>query len=1156
MPTKRIFLSAASDEYGDLRLKLAAKLQRSGINVEHQGIFPQTPSDTVRKLGNFIRECPLLVHIVGHHPGSIAAPAAVADLLGEIPSEEFLVKFPDLRRALGDFSCITYTQWEAFLALHLGVEVLLYAPCEVCATGTKALKSDFPQKHHLDRLFLARKRPDFCADEADFIGNILADVYRFFGLPESELPAVTPSYLPARNPHFRGRKDDIRRLRESLNQSRTIGITQQVAVFASGGVGKSSLALDFAWECFAASPPQYSGGVFWCDCRSRDVSSLADGLALLAGPLGIDPGDNNDPMPIAQKVRELLTNGPPSLLILDNIIDAEQWKNKDWRALLPGGNCSRLLTTRAETLGDQKVSLLSLSCLSEGDARELLQSYRNDVDLSVREDSVKEIIDWFGGLAIGLTVVGIYLGIHRTVTWDAYWKSLREKKLAAVRDTEDLATPADYTDRVDAVIDDVFRSLSLAEQRTLFYVSISPGENVSDRWISELLADDVATTKLSGKTPPGYSSFSQAVIASLLRKSVLLRMIDSPTRRTVNIHQVVRERVRELLQRDHSLSRALSTNVRHLATRSYRRSRQWTQAIAESANLSEAQQLLDSMVNAEIDPDVFTFTALLSKTSTFDDAKGVFEQLKATGHKPTLFTLNTFLSKANKKADAWAIVSQIQAAGEKPNTFTFNQLIARSETFAEAMLVAEKMRLAKLDSDDFTINFLLAKAESFDQALNVVAEMQRNGRKPSLYIFKKMMWVARTYADTLKVVEQMELAGEKPDVALFRAQLSKARTSEEVGWITASIEAAGMKLPLQVFNKLVATAETFEEAMKVVVQMQLAGHKPSVMTFNRLVHQARSDEEVIAVVEQMQSMGVPPKASTLKKLLSKTRTEEDTKAVMSRMRDAGVEMRDGIFKKVLSSVRTEEEALAAVSQMQAAGVPLGRRTLKKVISKAKTYEDVIGVVAIMRTASARIDLSTFKLLLSKTRTEEEAQSVISQMECSGLVSNEMNFESQLSLAGTYSDAVQIIEQMQQADMSPTAADFSAVFAIMNGIPPVTEVLNWYYQRPRHPAAPLDTLIASLRKLHRVAEAMAIVLQHPYLTAGRRLMRDYPNQARAVFNSAKACDGGHPTADYALGMLAIETNAPNDAKGYLQAALQRAKHPKTIETIESQLRLLG
>ena len=114
---RRLFLSAATGEYGRLRAALAGHLQRSGINVEHQEIFPQTDADTVRKTGDLIRECALVIHIVGEKPGTIATADAVADLLHAIPRDTFLTKFPALRVALGDLSGITYTQWEALLAL-------------------------------------------------------------------------------------------------------------------------------------------------------------------------------------------------------------------------------------------------------------------------------------------------------------------------------------------------------------------------------------------------------------------------------------------------------------------------------------------------------------------------------------------------------------------------------------------------------------------------------------------------------------------------------------------------------------------------------------------------------------------------------------------------------------------------------------------------------------------------------------------------------------------------------------------------------------------------------------------------------------------------------------------------------------------------------
>src|SRR5438067_1507862 len=80
---------------------LARATRRDAPAVRHQRRIPedlsQTPSDTVRKLGDRIKECPLLVHIVGHDPGWTANPDAVADLIDGIPADQFMTRFPARR---------------------------------------------------------------------------------------------------------------------------------------------------------------------------------------------------------------------------------------------------------------------------------------------------------------------------------------------------------------------------------------------------------------------------------------------------------------------------------------------------------------------------------------------------------------------------------------------------------------------------------------------------------------------------------------------------------------------------------------------------------------------------------------------------------------------------------------------------------------------------------------------------------------------------------------------------------------------------------------------------------------------------------------------------------------------------------------------------
>src|SRR5262249_25242505 len=121
---------------------------------------------TVAKLDGYIRDCAAVIHLVGAKPGATADARAVAEYLHAEP--KFLEKDPDLCAKLGDFSGLTYTQWEAFLALHHGVNLFVY-DTEDAATG---------QKVHLERLRSASRYPSRFADAADLLGQLIGDLRR------------------------------------------------------------------------------------------------------------------------------------------------------------------------------------------------------------------------------------------------------------------------------------------------------------------------------------------------------------------------------------------------------------------------------------------------------------------------------------------------------------------------------------------------------------------------------------------------------------------------------------------------------------------------------------------------------------------------------------------------------------------------------------------------------------------------------------------------------------------------------------------------------------------------------------------------------------------------------------------------------------------
>lgn len=337
---------------------------------------------------------------------------------------------------------------------------------------------------------------------------------------------ITPR-LPERQRTFAGREAELAEVHERLCLAAEVGITQQTAVHGHGGIGKTSLAVEYAWRHLA----DYPGGVF---CLACDTAADVPPLHELAPNLGIPAAETTDLTSAAVRVR--LERGEPALLILDNVRGAEQWQSRAWREALPGGACRRLITTRAPRLAD--VPMYALQRLSTEDGVALLALYRPDA-LASRE-TVERVVEWFDGLAVGLTVVGIYLSLHPDLGWEPYFGSLERKGLAAVRGTEQEVADV-YEQRVDAVFDDLLAALTPAERRAVEFAAVMPEEGIFAPWIVALLSEEEG---FDLHEPPGYEGRGADLVVQRLTSMQLLR---EQADGLLGLHRVLRRRVREVL---------------------------------------------------------------------------------------------------------------------------------------------------------------------------------------------------------------------------------------------------------------------------------------------------------------------------------------------------------------------------------------------------------------------------------------------------------------------------------------------------------------------------------------------------------------------------------------------------------------------------------
>ena len=166
----QLFLSAVSVEFRLCREMLRTALTGPDMpwKVAEQSDFAVGGSTLLEKLDRYIGESRAVIHLVGEALGALAVPLEVEAFLQARPT--FLARFPRFRNAIGDGHALSYTQWEALMALDHGVALFVYFPDEQFMDrqpGFVTIAADvIAQQAHLQRLMdLGQDRSAFASAE-------------------------------------------------------------------------------------------------------------------------------------------------------------------------------------------------------------------------------------------------------------------------------------------------------------------------------------------------------------------------------------------------------------------------------------------------------------------------------------------------------------------------------------------------------------------------------------------------------------------------------------------------------------------------------------------------------------------------------------------------------------------------------------------------------------------------------------------------------------------------------------------------------------------------------------------------------------------------------------------------------------------------------
>jgi hypothetical protein len=444
----RLFISCVSGEFEKpearfpgFRSSLRKYLTAADCEVKVQEDFCQEGQVlTVAKLDGYIRRCAAVIHLVGAKPGATADARAVAEYLQAEP--KFLERYPDLRAKLGDFSGLTYTQWEAFLALHHGVNLFVY-DTEDAATG---------QQVHVDRLRSVSRYPSRFADAAGLLGQLIGDLRKIIpAFPKAVQRISPPRFLHHAAEFFLGREEELARLDAAWADGTNI-----LSLVAWGGVGKTALLSQWIQTRFidkqwfdAEGRPALLAYFDW-SFYDQGTRALAEGDAVRTGSVGDfferalsffgekpeDLGKPGKGARLAHLVREQRT-----LLILDGIEPLQQpigsqlagrLLDPDLRDLILGlaqsnpGLCvlsSRQALADLDGLGGLAARREALDDLPRAVAVRLLRR----LQITGTDQELEDACETFGCHALSLTLLGRFL-------FDAHHGDIR--RVDRIRDLE------------------------------------------------------------------------------------------------------------------------------------------------------------------------------------------------------------------------------------------------------------------------------------------------------------------------------------------------------------------------------------------------------------------------------------------------------------------------------------------------------------------------------------------------------------------------------------------------------------------------------------------------------------------------------------------------------------------------------------------------
>ena len=308
----KLFLSSVTVEFPGYREELRGQLTHDHVEIKVQEDIKGYGFPTLEELDRYIATCDAVIHLAGEMAGA-AVPADAAQAF-IVQRPRLLEKFAPLRDALSAGCALSYTQWEAWLALDHGKPLKIYrpvsSPAAAPATSVPGGSPPMSQSEHLASL----ARLDFHPTPFETVDRLaaqisttlLVDLLRKAGAARQpgRLVGATDNRLIPREATVLGRQDEIAEVVAFLRGMADAAVVT-AHVTGVGGIGKTEVCKAALRQWMGERPDAV---VFYVNVPDE---ATADGLVYdIARAIGVDG---------IETLEQLLPAMPAGLYYLDNL---------------------------------------------------------------------------------------------------------------------------------------------------------------------------------------------------------------------------------------------------------------------------------------------------------------------------------------------------------------------------------------------------------------------------------------------------------------------------------------------------------------------------------------------------------------------------------------------------------------------------------------------------------------------------------------------------------------------------------------------------------------------------------------------------------------------------------------------------------------------